>query len=130
MFKIGNKVYYYNHGSGNKWLPGQITKVTGPVSFHVVLDDGRHKRCHQNQLKFREASEMEVDIYHDIPAGSSDTEAVPEVVPSAANTGTTTEQQDDVELTQTHTDPTLMGNRYPRHDRQPRQFTEPVVSHW
>ena len=55
-----------------------------------VLDDGRHKRCHQNQLKFREASEMEVDIYYDIPAVSSDTEAVPGVVP-AANTGTTTE---------------------------------------
>ena len=129
VFKIGDKIYYYNHGSGNKWLPGQITKVTGPVSFHVVLDDGRHKRCHQNQLKFRETPVMEADNYDDIPVVSADTEAVPEVVP-ATNTGTTTEQQDDVELTQTHTNPTLMGNRYPRRDRQPRQFTEPVVSHW
>ena len=42
-FKIGDKIYYYNHGVGNKWLPGQVIKQTGTVSFHVDLDDGHHR---------------------------------------------------------------------------------------
>ena len=24
---------------------------SGPVSFHVLLEDGRQKRCHQDQLR-------------------------------------------------------------------------------
>ena len=46
-----------NYNPGQLWLPGQIVKVTGPVSFHVRLTDGRLRRCHQDQLRPREGDE-------------------------------------------------------------------------
>ena len=42
-----------NLGAGSKWLPGKIVETSGLVSFHVLLEDGRHKRCHQDQLRPR-----------------------------------------------------------------------------
>ena len=36
-----------------KWQPGKIAEVTGPVSFRVRLEDGRVRRCHQDQLSVR-----------------------------------------------------------------------------
>ena len=35
--------------TGSGWLPGRVVGTTGPVSFHVLLEDGRSKRCHQDQ---------------------------------------------------------------------------------
>jgi len=46
-------VYVKNQGEGVNWLPGVIIKCTGPVSFHVKLNDGRERRCHQDQLRNR-----------------------------------------------------------------------------
>ena len=34
-------------------MTGKITEITGPVSFHVRLEDGRVRRCHQDQLMVR-----------------------------------------------------------------------------
>ena len=28
-------------------------ETSGPVSFHVLLEDGRHKQCHQDKLRPR-----------------------------------------------------------------------------
>ena len=42
-------MFLKNFGRGRKWLCGKITKITGPVSYHMRLDDGR-QRCHQDQL--------------------------------------------------------------------------------
>ena len=50
---VGETVFVKNHGEGEKWLPGVITKCTGPVSFHVKLNDGRERCCHQDQLRSR-----------------------------------------------------------------------------
>ena len=47
-FKPGDKVYLKNFGLGQSWLTGEIVKITGPVSYHVRLSDGRIKRCHQD----------------------------------------------------------------------------------
>ena len=52
-FNIGDPVFLKNFGAGSKWLPGKILETSGPVSFHVILEDGRHKRCHQDQLRPR-----------------------------------------------------------------------------
>ena len=60
-------------GAGSVWLPGKIVESTGPVSFHV-LEDGRDRRCHQDQLRPRvvedgppEMSEMSVDADGEAP---------------------------------------------------------------
>ena len=50
-FAVGGRVLVRNHNKGDRWLPGQITRRTGPVSFEVELDDGRSFRCHQDHLR-------------------------------------------------------------------------------
>ena len=52
-FKEGDTVFIRNFQAGDKWVPGVISKKTGPVSFVVQLSDGRERRCHQDQLRFR-----------------------------------------------------------------------------
>ena len=50
-------MYVKNYGDGQNWLPGVITKCTGPVSFHVKLKVGRERRCHQDQIRSRSTQE-------------------------------------------------------------------------
>lgn len=64
-FQTGDAVFVKNFVGGGRWLPG---KKTGPVSFHVQLEDGRQRRCHQDHLRSRvvddgtsEMSEVTVD---------------------------------------------------------------------
>ena len=49
-FRVGDAVFVSNFGAGQRWLPGRIVEMSGPVSFHVLLEDGRRKRCHQDHL--------------------------------------------------------------------------------
>ena len=56
-FKKGDDVFVKNFGSGSRWLPGKIVNVTGPVSFHVELEDGRQRRCHLDHLRRREVED-------------------------------------------------------------------------
>ena len=48
-----DKVYVKTFGQGQRWLPGEIVEVTGPVSFMVKLLDGRLLRYHQDNLRIR-----------------------------------------------------------------------------
>ena len=69
-------------------------------------------------------------MYSDIPVTVSDVESIP-VVTSTTSTTAVEEpiEHNTLETSRTPNDPLLIGNCYPRHDRRPRQFTEPVVSH-
>ncbi len=51
--QAGDTVFVRNYHQGDKWLPGTLEKQTGPVSFAVRLSDGRHRRCHQDQVRKR-----------------------------------------------------------------------------
>ena len=73
-FRVGDSVFVRNHGVGSVWLPGKIVRSTGPVSFMVVLEDGRNRRCHQDQLRLRvvsdgppEMSQISVDAEGGVP---------------------------------------------------------------
>ena len=61
VFNVGDAVFVRNSGAGCRWLPGQIVEKTGPVSFRVLLEDGRGKRCHQDQLRARVVDERGTD---------------------------------------------------------------------
>ena len=50
-FSKGETVYAQNFGIGQKWMPGVVQEVTGPVSFLVKLQDGRLLRRHQDHLR-------------------------------------------------------------------------------
>ena len=46
-------MFVRNHAQGDKWLPGVISALSGPVSYRVKLQDSRIIRCHQDQLRPR-----------------------------------------------------------------------------
>ena len=49
-FKLGDSVLTRNFSLGPKWIPGLIESVTGPVSYKVMLGDGRVVRRHVDQI--------------------------------------------------------------------------------
>jgi hypothetical protein len=126
---VGDTVFVKNFGGGNRWLAGKVIKKTGPVSFHIRLDDGRYRRCHQEQLRFRvtdEGPEMrEVGVDNSVP----ETEPVP--IESAA----TEMIQTDASTTHSPTEvaepaappevPHTTTRNYPRRQRKPREWFEP-----
>ena len=50
-------MYVKNHRSGDSWLPGEIDKATGPVSYTVRMAGGDTIRCHQDHIRSRIAKE-------------------------------------------------------------------------
>ena len=55
-FEPGDSVYIKNVGQGLKWLVGTVGYVTGPVSYTVVLEDGRECRRHIDHVRARRAN--------------------------------------------------------------------------
>ena len=49
-FRIGEAVLLQNF-TGPGWLPGKIIETSGPVSIHILLDDGRCKRCKTSYIQ-------------------------------------------------------------------------------
>ncbi len=87
LLQEGDPVLVRNYLQEEKWLPGTIEKKTGPVSCTVKLDDGRSRRCHQDQVRkrFKEIAPPEEEPDVDIPKQSPEvivdpkTDELPEV---------------------------------------------------
>ena len=49
--KNGNSksIIWYTLESSKEWIPGQISKVFGPLSYEIRLSDGTNVRCHIDQ---------------------------------------------------------------------------------
>ena len=117
-------------GTGSRWLPGEIVEMSGPVSFHVELEDGRRRRCHQDHLRPRvvedggpEMSQLSSEDSFPMPSPSipqetsSDTQAlqdngpqVPQQSNRSANPAPPSSPQSAAAETATH--------RYPRRNRK------------
>ena len=53
-FKESDQVYAEDFSaSKEKWIPGMVQKVTGPLFYHIELYDGRVIRCHIDNVKSR-----------------------------------------------------------------------------
>ena len=53
-FEIGNKVFVLNFASGPKWIPGEVIRITGPVSYVIQLErNGVKVRRHVDQMRIR-----------------------------------------------------------------------------
>ena len=139
-FRLGDTVFVKNFGAGQRWLPGQIVDVSGPVSFHVLLEDGRRKRCHQDQLRSRVVDDGDPDTTQGGPdssfpiASPSSSEEAPtpqgagppesrqptdSSTSTESNTSSPTESSTPVQPTET------AAKRYPRRQRRPREWFEP-----
>ncbi len=53
-FQVGDAVLTRNFSYGPKWIPGFIAKVTGPLSYQVMLGDGKTVRSHMDQILSQE----------------------------------------------------------------------------
>jgi len=56
QFVEGDLVYAENFSDNSelKWLPGRISKVTGPLSYIIELLNGKTVRRHVDHIKARE----------------------------------------------------------------------------
>ena len=133
VFHVGQAVFMKNVNSSRRWLPGRIVQVTGPVSFLVQLDDGRQKRCHQDQLRSRVASiipdsstELQ-DLAPEFVDGPSPSSIAPT---STAETDQRTMQDPSVETApETMSSPVVPSDStirsYPKRNRKPPERFEP-----
>ena len=57
-FKVGDKLFAKNF-HGTKWIPVVVSKVTGPLSYHVNTSDGLTLRRHVDHLRIRHSENSE-----------------------------------------------------------------------
>lgn len=74
-FKTGDSVLTQNFSLGPKWIPGLIESVTGPVSYKVMLGDGRVVRRHVDQIH----------MYHQRPEENNKTPQTVSIQPGQAD---------------------------------------------
>ena len=109
-FSEGEKVFVKNNRPGEKWLPGQIVKSSGPVSFRVRLQNGKMIRCHQDQLRNRGTEDPRP---HEIPLFEDDVN----IFPNASSSVPVAQEPPPTEITpQTAT---VETSRYPARVRRP-----------
>ena len=80
-FNEGDPVFVRNTGSGSARLSGNITRIRGPVSYTVKLNDGRMMRKHVDQIRFRTVTVQEptADTLDDfLPPSSSNNDNPPD----------------------------------------------------
>ncbi|XP_062501692.1 uncharacterized protein K02A2.6-like [Corticium candelabrum] len=53
-FEVGQLVYVKNFGQGTPWVMATVKERTGPLSFRVMLPDGRMLRRHQDHIRSRQ----------------------------------------------------------------------------
>ena len=53
---VGDPVIIRNYAKGPKWLPAEVARQTGPVSYECALDSGNIVRRHQDQIHLREGT--------------------------------------------------------------------------
>ena len=61
VFQIGDLVFIKNFGNRLPWLPGEIKEIQGPVSYSVLLNDGRSFKRHVDQIRVRTVPDSSVN---------------------------------------------------------------------
>ena len=145
-FSVEDRVFVRNFSAGDRWLPGRIVNLAGPVSFHVQLEDGRRRKCHQDQLRARVVGDGHPDMVTDLAPEATD-ENFPSIpassgVPVGAHEMAPTQPQSPPPVGEPPQGPTespttdhsssilsrsveTLTRRYPSRIRQPRQIFEP-----
>ena len=110
QFSEGEEEYVRNFQQpGQSWIPGIISKATGPVSYQVELEDGQIIRRHQDHVRKRMA------VSEELTAPNLD------VLPQENDAPPTDNDADsDSENESTNSDTTQPPDRrYPSRSRQP-----------
>ncbi|CAG2228036.1 unnamed protein product [Mytilus edulis] len=64
QINVGQGVFARNFAIGSKikWIPGEVIKQSGPLSFHIKLQDGRVIRRHIDHIRLLQACKMTHEI--------------------------------------------------------------------
>lgn len=122
-FEEDDPVFTKNFGSGPKWVPGIVASVTGPVSYKVMLADGRVVRRHVDQIHSRTESPAEVsdDDMGSYPLPAADT-SVPTPLPGLANLDPT-----PLPESRPSSEPATQGEKSPGADGVEMERSNPVA---
>ena len=132
-FRVGDSIFLKNYGAGSGWLPGKIIQRSGPVSFQVLLEDGRRKRCHQDQLRPRVVEDGPPEM-SEVPVDADTSDSTSTSVPSAADSTVETSSPvlgpdlpEPPVPAQSNRTPSSESSvrRYPSRQRKPRVWFEP-----
>ena len=141
--EIGERVFVRNYVHGDKWLPGVVSRQTGPVSFVVTLSDGQERRVHQDQIR---TCTVDSRALSEVSAGTAVEESTPDLsvadpvelpalIPDSVSTPTDTQEPPVTSpvasgeatgssgSSQVTTPPVLKP--YPKRTRVARRFYEP-----
>ena len=85
-FQIGDNVQIQDFPTGTGWLPGVITKASGPLSFRVRLQDGRTVHRHVDHILLKQSNTITSPaddwmIMPDVPDEDRPTQS-PDIIPS------------------------------------------------
>lgn len=140
QLNVGDRVYVRNYLQGERWQPGTIIEGCGSLMFRVKLLSGRIRRCHQEQLRKRDAI-VDLPLDEDLedvalpcdlrPSLTNDTGNSLPIDAEQANTNETngTELNDIPPPTQEATvDVPVMAKRYPTRSRNPVLRYEPGMN--
>ncbi|KAK3743868.1 hypothetical protein QZH41_016473 [Actinostola sp. cb2023] len=61
-FSTGDPVYMKNFGPGPHWIPAVVQEVTGPLSYTVLLGDGRIQRRHVDHLRAKWETQADLPV--------------------------------------------------------------------
>ena len=123
-FEAGDPVLVRNYHHGDKWIPGEVLRRTGPVSVCVQLHDGRSRRCHHDQIRSRTVETPnlvgvdESTLPQTPPAeigtrGDDQLEMIPEAIPEAPQLPLDSASSEPLP------EPATVRKEYPRHVRKP-----------
>ena len=130
--EVGAKVFVRNYHHGARWLPGVIDQRTGPVSFKVRLEDGRIRRCHQDQVRNRSVvvpRELHTEFDTTTPANVSSepsTESPTTALGAANETATSGNTPPEPTEVATNNSPTEISKTYPKRFQNPVARFEPT----
>lgn len=131
LLEVGTKVFVRNYHHGARWLPGVIEQRTGPVSCKVRLEDGRIRRCHQDQVRNRFVEiplESPTEFDATVSSEPSTTSAESPTITSGAASETDKPSNTPPETTDAGTNnaPTETARTYPKRSRNPVDRFEPT----
>ena len=121
-FMQGQAVYARNFREGERWIPGYIVEVTGPVSYNIELEDGRNWKRHQDHIRSRLVVSNDLsDIpFPDTTLSGTPPESFPILPESPPMNSTSTPVESESQLQPSVSE---QSRRYPvRERRAPERF--------
>jgi hypothetical protein len=116
-FQVGNNLYARNYYGKDKWIPVQVTQVTGPLSYQVKDNQGRILRRHIDQLRRRYIPDDQENISDSLDFGPilapNQPQLPPRLQPQHPNP---------------NPNPTTITLRRSSRNRRPVQHYAPVIS--